>query len=145
MGLHPSPVECSCINTQAGHTQRSSAGHAARARSLVAPACLASACLLILAARAVAQHACCTHASARWLAPWPFALAHSPICAQHSTQGSVLPCARVPSPLLVASYCMGDELPCSSSHARTIQHPLRVTRSVCCFVRASFMSELHKN
>ena len=40
---------------------------------------------------------------------------------------------------------MGDELPCSPSHARTIQHPLRVTRSVHWFVRASYMSESHKN
>ena len=39
---------------------------------------------------------------------------------------------------------MGDELPCSSSRARTIQHPLRVTRSVLCFVRATFMSDFHK-
>ena len=98
------------------------------------------------------------HACARQCALWrsslaahtrlpclAFAHAHSSIARGPRHKAGLLPCARAPCPCSLHSYRMGDELPCSSSHARTIQHPLRVTRSVHCFVRASYMNESHKN
>ena len=75
----------------------------------------------------------------------PFAHAHSSIARGTRHKAGLLPCARALRPCSLHSCRTGDELPCSSSHARTIQHPLRVTRSVHCFVRASYMNESHKN
>ena len=75
----------------------------------------------------------------------PLAHAHSFIARGTRHKAGLLPCARALRPCSLHSCRTGDELPCSSSHARTIQHPLRVTSSVHCFVRASYMSESHKN
>ena len=74
-----------------------------------------------------------------------FAHAHLFIARGPRHKAGLLPCARALRPCSLHSCRTGDELPCSSSHARTIQHPLRVTRSVHCFVRASYMNESHKN
>ena len=125
-----------------------------RHRSLCTRAMLGAALVareLALAAREAARS--CARQCALWrsslaahtrLPCLAFAHAHSSIAHSPRHKAGLLPCARAPWPCSLHSYRMGDELPCSSSHARTIQHPLRVTRSVHCFVRASYMSESHK-